>query len=162
MVLERGPIQIYPFNIMSHCFYEHDLNPKTCKFVKKCDPGMVRDENFRCINTNTLKKRIKRNKVDEEENLRKRMDDLIASFKRKTNTWEELDNDLRKKVVRIRNQTVKRGFDDLTRNVTNLLKKVDLYTGKTQNLNNPKNLFDNSYTKKNSTVRPRRKTNVSL
>ena len=54
--------------------------------------------------------------------------------------------------MRIRNQTVKRGFDGLTRNVTNLLKKVDLYTGKTQNLNNPKNLFDNSYSKKNSKV----------
>lgn len=26
--------------------------------------------------------------------------------------------------MRIKNQTVKRGFDDLTRNVTNLLKKL--------------------------------------
>ena len=144
------------------CFDKFDLNPKTCTFVKKCPEGKVRDENFRCVNknTNTLK-RVQKNKVD-EENLRKRMNDLRELFKSKTNTWEELDNDLRKKVVRIRNQTVKRGFDGLTRNVTNLLKKVDLYTGKTQNLNNPKNLFDNSYSKKNSKVRPRRKTNVSL
>jgi hypothetical protein len=149
---------------MNKCFDKFDLNPKTCTFVKKCPEGKVRDENFRCVNknTNTLKKRVQKNKVDEEENLRKRMNDLRELFKSKTNTWEELDNDLRKKVVRIRNQTVKRGFDDLTRNVTNLLKKVDLYTGKTQNLNNPKNLFDNSYSKKNSKVRPRRKTNVSL
>jgi len=148
---------------MNKCFDKFDLNPKTCTFVKKCPEGKVRDENFRCVNknTNTLK-RVQKNKIDEEENLRKRMDDLRASFKRKTNTWEELDNDLRKKVVRIRNQTVKRGFGDLTRNVTNLLKKVDLYTGKTKNLNNPKNLFDNSYSKKNSKLRPRRKTNVSL
>ena len=149
---------------MNKCFDTFDLNPKTCTFVKKCPEGKVRDENFRCVNknTNTLKKRVQKNKIDEEENLRKRMNDLRELFKSKTNTWEELDNDLRKKVVRIRNQTVKRGFDDLTRNVTNLLKKVDLYTGKTQNLNNPKNLFDNSYSKKNSKVRPRRKTNVSL
>jgi hypothetical protein len=149
---------------MNKCFDKFDLNPKTCTFVKKCPEGKVRDENFRCVNknTNTLK-RVQKNKVD-EENLRKRMNDLRELFKSKTNTWEELDNDLRKKVVRIRNQTVKRGFDGLTRNVTNLLKKVDLYTGKTQNLNNPKNLFDNSYvsSKKNSKVRPRRKTNVSL
>jgi len=150
---------------MNKCFDKFDLNPKTCTFVKKCPEGKVRNENFLCVNknTNTLK-RIKKNKVDEEENLRKRMDDLIASFKRKTNTWEQIPkkNVIREKLMRIRNQTVKRGFDGLTRNVTNLLKKVDLYTGKTQNLNNPKNLFDNSYSKKNSKLRPRRKTNVSL
>ena len=154
---------------MNKCFDKFDLNPKTCTFVKKCPEGKVRNENFRCVNknTNTLKKRVQKNKVDEEENLRKRIDDLIASFKRKTNTWEQIPkkNVIREKLMRIRNQTVKRGFDGLTRNVTNLLKKVDVYTGKTQNLNNPKNLFDNSYSKnnsKNSKVRPRRKTNVSL
>ena len=151
---------------MNKCFDKFDLNPKTCTFVKKCPEGKVRNENFICVNknTNTLKKRVQKNKVDEEDALRKRLDDLIASFKRKTNTWEQIPkkNVIREKLMRIRNQTVKRGFDDLTRNVTNLLKKVDLYTGKTQNLNNPKNLFDNSYSKKNSKLRPRRKTNVSL
>jgi len=151
---------------MNKCFDKFDLNPKTCTFVKKCPEGKVRNENFICVNknTNTLKKRVQKNKVDEEDALRKRLDDLIASFKRKTNTWEQIPkkNVIREKLMRIRNQTVKRGFDDLTRNVTNLLKKVDLYTGKNQNLNNPKNLFDNSYSKKNSKVRPRRKTNVSL
>ena len=149
---------------MNKCFDKFDLNPKTCSFVKKCPEGKVRNENFLCVNknTNTLK-RVQKNKVDEEA-LRKRLDDLIASFKRKTNTWEQIPkkNVIREKLMRIRNQTVKRGFDGLTRNVTNLLKKVDVYTGKTQNLNNPKNLFDNSYSKKNSKVRPRRKTNVSL
>lgn len=151
---------------MNKCFDKFDLNPKTCTFVKKCPEGKVRNENFICVNknTNTLKKRVQKNKVDEEDALRKRLDDLIASFKRKTNTWEQIPkkNVIREKLMRIRNQTVKRGFDDLTRNVTNLLKKVDLYTGKNQNLNNPKNLFDNSYSKKNSKLRPRRKTNVSL
>lgn len=151
---------------MNKCFDKFDLNPKTCTFVKKCPEGKVRNENFICVNknTNTLKKRVQKNKVDEEDSLRKRMDELIASFKRKTNTWEQIPkkNVIREKLMRIKNQTVKRGFDDLTRNVTNLLKKVDLYTGKTQNLNNPKNLFDNSYSKKNSKVIPRRKTNVSL
>jgi hypothetical protein len=146
------------------CFDKFDLNPKTCTFVKKCPEGKVRDENFRCVNknTNTLK-RVQKNKVDEDA-LRKRMNDLRELFKSKTNTWETISkkNVIREKLMRIRNQTVKRGFDGLTRNVTNLLKKVDLYTGKTQNLNNPKNLFDNSYSKKNSKLRPRRKTNVSL
>ena len=151
---------------MNKCFDKFDLNPKTCSFVKKCPEGKVRNENFLCVNknTNTLKKRVQKNKVDEEENLRKRMNDLRELFKSKTNTWETISkkNVIREKLMRIRNQTVKRGFDGLTRNVTNLLKKVDLYTGKTQNLNNPKNLFDNSYSKKNSKLRPRRKTNVSL
>ena len=150
---------------MNKCFDKFDLNPKTCTFVKKCPEGKVRNENFICVNknTNTLKKRVQKNKVDEDA-LRKRLDDLIASFKRKTNTWEQIPkkNVIREKLMRIRNQTVKRGFDGLTSNVTNLLKKVDVYTGKTQNLNNPKNLFDNSYSKKNSKLRPRRKTNVSL
>ena len=147
---------------MNKCFDKFDLNPKTCTFVKKCPEGKVRNENFLCVNKNTLK-RVQKNKVDEDA-LRKRLDYLIASFKRKTNTWETISkkNVIREKLMRIRNQTVKRGFDGLTRNVTNLLKKVDVYTGKTQNLNNPKNLFDNSYSKKNSKVRPRRKTNVSL
>lgn len=76
---------------MNKCFDKFDLNPKTCTFVKKCPEGKVRNENFICVNknTNTLK-RIKKNKVDEEDALRKRMDHLIASFKIKTNTWEQI------------------------------------------------------------------------
>ena len=42
--------------------------------------------------------------------------------------------------MRIRNQTVKRGFDGLTRNVTNLLKKVDVYTGKIKTNKNGKSV----------------------
>ena len=33
----------------SKCFDKFDLNESTCKFVKKCDPGKVRNKEFRCV-----------------------------------------------------------------------------------------------------------------
>ena len=33
----------------SKCFDKFDLNESTCKFVKKCDPGKVRNKDFRCV-----------------------------------------------------------------------------------------------------------------
>lgn len=155
---------------MNKCFDKFDLNPKTCSFVKKCPEGKVRNENFLCINknTNTLKKRVQKNKVDEEDALRKRLDDLIASFKRKTNTWETISkkNVIREKLMRIRNQTVKRGFDGLTRNVTNLLKKVDVYTGKIKTNKNGKSvtIFNYNSNKVNLNLgkKTRKHANVSL
>ena len=33
----------------AHCFEQKDLNPKTCMFSKKCNPGYVRNDEFRCV-----------------------------------------------------------------------------------------------------------------
>ena len=72
--------------------------------------------------------------------------------------------------MRIRNQSVKKGYNKLTNNVTRLLKRVDVYTGKikTNKNGNPLNFF--TYNPNNLNLNfgkrkpkaSRRKGNVSL
>jgi hypothetical protein len=143
------------------------LNPKTCKFVSKCPEDKIRDENFKCVNkpkTNTKTKK----KINYEEILRKRTDDLRDLFKSKTNAWETVlkKNIIRTKLMNIRDQSEKRGYDDLTRNVTKLLKRVDVYTGniKTNRNGNPVSIFEYNSNKVNLNLgkRTRKHANVSL
>lgn len=118
---------------MSHCYDNHDLNPDTCKFVKKCPDGKVRNNKFRCVKApvnhqTALKKRIEKSKIDAEERLRGRTEILKNLFKSKSDEWLNIgENNMREKLMRIRTQTVKRGFDDLTRNVNSLIEKVEGY-----------------------------------
>ncbi len=46
------------------CFKEQDLNPRTCRFSKKCKEGYERNEVFRCrkIIKPRLKKTLKKSK----------------------------------------------------------------------------------------------------
>jgi hypothetical protein len=156
---------------MSKCFKKYDLNPKTCKFVAKCPEDKIRDENFKCINKTKTEPKAKtetktKKKVNYEEILRKRADDLRDLFKSKTNAWEPLlkKNIIRSKLMNIRDQSEKRGYDDLTRNVTKLLKKIDIYTGKIKtNINgNPVNIFNSNKVNLNLGKRTRKHANVSL
>jgi hypothetical protein len=39
----------YNKNKNGHCFKDKDLNPKTCTFSKKCEPGKVRNSEFKCV-----------------------------------------------------------------------------------------------------------------
>jgi len=118
------------------CYDKYDLNEKTCKFVTKCPDGKVRNENFRCVNPppsakNTIKKRIQKSKMDAEERLRGRTEILKNLFKSKSNQFLKIDEDnLREKLMRIKTQTVKKGFDDITSNVNSLLERVESYNGK--------------------------------
>jgi hypothetical protein len=119
---------------MSKCYEKYDLNEKSCKFVKKCPDGKVRNESFRCVkapvnNQTYLKQKIQKGKLNAEERLRGRTEILKNLFKSKSDEWLKLeDTNIRDKLKRIRTQTVKRGFDDLTRNVDSLMKKVDNYS----------------------------------
>ena len=152
---------------MSNCFKKYDLNPKTCKFVSKCPEGKIRDENFKCVNKTETNTKTKK-KINYEEILRKRTDDLRDLFKSKTNAWETVlkKNIIRTKLMNIRDQSEKRGYDDLTRNVTKLLKRVDVYTGniKTNRNGNPVSIFDYNSNKVNLNLgkRTRKHANVSL
>jgi hypothetical protein len=152
---------------MSKCFKKYDLNPKTCKFVAKCPEDKIRDENFKCINK-TENKKQKKKKINHEEILRKRADDLRDLFKSKSNAWETVlkKNIIRTKLMNIRDQSEKRGYDDLTRNVTNLLKRVDVYTGKikTNRNGNQVTIFEYNSNKVNLNLgkRTRKHANVSL
>ena len=162
---------------MSNCFKKYDLNPKTCKFVSKCPEDKIRDENFKCVNKTETKPRTKprtetitktKKKINHEEILRKRTDDLRDLFKSKTNAWETVlkKNIIRSKLMNIRDQSEKRGYDDLTRNVTKLLKRVDVYTGniKTNRNGNPISIFEYNSNKVNLNLgkRTRKHANVSL
>jgi hypothetical protein len=160
---------------MSNCFKKYDLNPKTCKFVSKCPEGKIRDENFKCVNKTEMKSKARtetntktKKKINYEEILRKRTDDLRDLFKSKTNAWETVlkKNIIRTKLMNIRDQSEKRGYDDLTRNVTKLLKRVDVYTGniKTNRNGNPVSIFDYNSNKVNLNLgkRTRKHANVSL
>jgi hypothetical protein len=150
---------------MSNCFKKYDLNPKTCKFVSKCPEGKIRDENFKCVNKPKAKPKTKK-KINHEEILRKRTDDLRDLFKSKTNEWEPLlkKNIIRSKLMNIRDQSEKRGYHDLTSNVTKLLKKIDIYTGKikTNRNGNPVNIFNSNKVNLNFGKRTRKHANVSL
>jgi hypothetical protein len=152
---------------MSKCFKKYDLNPKTCKFVAKCPEDKIRDENFKCINKPEKQTKTKK-KINHEEILRKRADDLRDLFKSKTNAWETVlkKNIIRSKLMNIRDQSEKRGYDDLTRNVTKLLKRVDVYTGKikTNRNGNPVTVFNYNANKVNLNLgkRTRKHANVSL
>ena len=68
--------------------------------------------------------------------------------------------------MNIRYQSEKRGYNDLTRNVTNLLKRVDVYTGKikTNRNGNPVTVFNYNSNKVNLNLgkRTRKHANVSL
>jgi len=162
---------------MSNCFKKYDLNPKTCKFVSKCPEGKIRDENFKCVNKTETKPKTKpktetntktKKKINYEEILRKRADDLRDLFKSKTNAWETVlkKNIIRTKLMNIRDQSEKRGYEDLTRNVTKLLKRVDVYTGniKTNRNGNPVSIFEYNSNKVNLNLgkRTRKHANVSL
>ena len=119
---------------MSQCYQKYDLNEKTCKFVKKCPDGKIRNESFRCVkaplNKQTyLKEKIKKGKINAEERLRGRTEILKNIFKSKTDEWLKLeDSNIRDKLKRIRTQTVKRGFDNITQNIDSLMKKVENYS----------------------------------
>jgi hypothetical protein len=120
---------------MSQCYEKYDLNEKTCKFVKKCPDGKIRNQSFRCVNPppsakNTIKRRVQKSKIDAEERLRGRTEILKNLFKSKSNQFLKMDEDkVREKLMRIKTQTVKRGFDDLTQNVNSLLERVESYNG---------------------------------
>jgi len=126
------------------CYDKYDLNEKTCKFVTKCPDGKVRNENFRCVNPppsakNTIKKRIQKSKMDAEERLRGRTEMLKNLFKSKSNQFLKIDEDnLREKLMRIKTQTVKKGFDDITSNVNSLLERVEYYNGKKRRTRKPR------------------------
>lgn len=143
------------------------MNTKTCKFVAKCPEDKIRDENFKCINKTENKKQTKK-KINHEEILRKRADDLRDLFKSKSNAWETVmkKNIIRTKLMNIRDQSEKRGYDDLSRNVTKLLKKIDVYTGKikTNKNGNPVTVFNYNSNKVNLNLgkRTRKHANVSL
>ena len=113
-------------------------------------------------------KEITKKKFNYEEILRKRADDLRDLFKSKTNAWETVEqkNIIRTKLMNIRDQSEKRGYDDLTRNVSNLLKRVDVYTGKikTNKNGNPVSIFNYNSKKVNLNLgkRTRKHANVSL
>ena len=115
------------------------------------------------VNISDVKK-----KFNYEEILRKRADDLRDLFKSKTNAWETVEkkNIIRTKLMNIRDQSEKRGYDDLTRNVSNLLKRVDVYTGKikTNKNGNPVSIFNYNSKKVNLNLgkRTRKHANVSL
>ena len=151
---------------MSKCFEKYDLNPKTCKFVAKCPDDKIRDEKFKCNKTET-KTRTKK-KIDYEEILRKRVDDLRELFKSKTNAWETVEkkNIIRTKLMNIRDQSEKRKFNDLTSNVTKLLKRIDVYTGKIKTNKNGKSvtIFNYNSNKVNLNLgkKTRKHANVSL
>ena len=156
---------------MSNCFKKYDLNPKTCKFVSKCPEDKIRDENFKCVNKPETKQKANaktKKKINHEEILRKRADDLRDLFKSKTNAWETVlkKNIIRTKLMNIRDQSEKRGYEDLTRNVTKLLKRVDVYTGniKTNRNGNPVSIFEYNSNKVNLNLgkRTRKHANVSL
>jgi len=121
---------------MSKCQEKYDLNEKTCKFYTKCPEGKVRNENFRCVKApanpqNTIKRRIQKSKNDAEERLRGRTEMLKNLFKSRTNQFLKIDDDnIKEKLMRIKTQTVKRGFDDITENVNALLERVQAYNVK--------------------------------
>ena len=147
---------------MSKCFEKYDLDPKTCKFVAKCPD---RDEKFKC---KTETKTRTKKKIDYEVILRKRVDDLRDLFKSKTNAWETVEkkNIIRTKLMNIREQSEKRKFNDLTSNVTKLLKRIDVYTGKikTNKNGNPVTIFNYNSNKVNLNLgkKTRKHANVSL
>ena len=129
---------------MSECYKKYDLNEKTCKFVSKCPDGKVRNASFRCVKApespkNTIKRRVQKSKVDAEERLRGRMEMLKNLFKSKSNQYLKIGEDnIREKLMRIKTQTVKRGFDDLTTNVNSLLERVESYNGTKRRTRKPK------------------------
>lgn len=129
---------------MSQCYQKYDLNEKTCKFVAKCPDGKVRNSNFRCVNPpvnpqNAIKQRIQKGKLNAEERLRGRTEILKKLFKSKSDEWLKLeDNNIKEKLMRIKTQTVKRGFDDLTRNVNSLIGQVESYNGTRRRTRKPK------------------------
>lgn len=57
-------------SLKSKCFSTFDLNESTCKFVKKCDPGKVRNKDFRCV------VRQKTNLTEFLEDIKNRIDKL--------------------------------------------------------------------------------------
>jgi len=126
------------------CYDKYDLNEKTCKFYTKCPEGKVRNENFRCVKApdnpqNTIKRRIQKSKNDAEERLRGRTEMLKNLFKSRTNEFLKIDDDnIKEKLMRIKTQTVKRGFDDITENVNALLERVQAYNVKKPRTRKPK------------------------
>jgi len=88
--------------------------------------------------------------------------------KARTETTKKINYEeiLRTKLMNIRDQSEKRGYEDLTRNVTKLLKRVDVYTGniKTNRNGNPVSIFEYNSNKVNLNLgkRTRKHANVSL
>lgn len=151
---------------MSNCYNKFDLNEKTCKFVAKCPQGKIRNENFRCVKApenpqNVLKQRIQKSKLNAEERLRGRTQILKNLFKSKSDEWLKLeDNNIKEKLARIRKQTVKRGFDDLTKNVNALISQVESYNGPRRRTRKPKKKVNSSVSLNNFPPRNSKEVNL--
>ncbi len=119
----------------SHCFDNHDLNPETCKFVKKCPPGMVRNENFRCVKAKEepeviIKKKVEKRKGLAEKRLRERVDILRSrtdKFFNNGNNTENSNSHIKDALMRLRRQTIKKDAGDLTENVTAMIERINAH-----------------------------------
>ena len=117
----------------SHCFDNHDLNPETCTFVKKCPPGKVRNDNFRCVKVkdpadNVVRKKVEKRKSDAEKRLRDRADILRSrtdTFFRNGNSAQNSNSKIKDALMRLRRQTIKRDVSDVTKNLTDMIDRIN-------------------------------------
>lgn len=116
----------------SHCFDNHDLNPSTCTFSRKCREGMKRNRNFRCVkvvsNTNVVKKNVEKRKSGVEKRLRDRTEILRSrtdKFFNNGNTTENSNSNIKDALLRLRRQTKDKDMTDLTERVTGMINRIN-------------------------------------
>jgi len=64
---------------MDSCSIDKEFNPKTCRYVKECKPGQVRNEKFKCISSRLQKSRMQKSNI-QKSNIQKSK----VTFKNKT------------------------------------------------------------------------------